>query len=257
MPEFSRVDVADGIWLVTIDRPARMNALHPPANFELADIFANFAADPNARVAILTGAGERAFCAGNDLRYLAEGHPRRVPESGFAGLTADFHRSKPVIAAVNGLAVGGGFEIALACDLIIAAEHAYFGLPEPKVGLAAAAGGLHRLPRQIGLKPALGMILTGRRVHADEALRLGLVNEVVPGTELLACARAWAQQIIECAPLSIRTSLDVVNRGLEEASLELAATADYASVKTLYASEDAAEGPRAFAEKRSPQWRGR
>ena len=257
MPEFSRVDVADGIWLVTINRPERMNALHPPANFELAEIFARFAADESARVAILTGAGERAFCAGNDLRYLAEGHPRRVPESGFAGLTGDYHRSKPVIAAVNGLALGGGFEIALACDLMVVAEHAYFGLPEPKVGLAATMGGLHRLPRQIGLKPALGVILTGRHVGADEALQLGLVNQVVPGSELLATARHWAMQIIECAPLSIRTSLDVVNRGLEEASLELAASADYASIKSLYASEDAQEGPRAFAEKRTPQWRGR
>ena len=257
MPEFSKVDVADGIWLVTINRPARMNALHPPANFELAEIFADFAAAADARVAILTGAGERAFCAGSDLRYMAEGHPRRMPESGFAGLTADYHRTKPIIAAVNGLAVGGGFEIALACDLIVAAEHAYFALPEAKVGLAATAGGLHRLPRQIGLKPALGMILTGRHVHADEALRLGLVNEVVPAAELLACARVWARQILECSPLSIRTSLDVVQRGLQEASLELAASADYASVKTLYASDDAVEGPRAFAEKRTPNWRGR
>lgn len=257
VPEFSSVDIADGIWLVTIRRPERLNALHPPASFELADIFAEFAADPEARVAILTGAGERAFCAGADLRYLAEGHPRRLPELGFAGLTANYQRSKPVIAAVNGLAMGGGFEIALACDLVIAAEHAYFGLPEARVGLAATAGGLHRLPRQIGLKPALGMILTGRRVHADEALRLGIINEVVPGPEVLDCARRWAQQIIECAPLSIRTSLDVVNRGLTEASLELAASADYASVKALYASEDAQEGPRAFAEKRKPEWRGR
>lgn len=257
VPEFSSVDIADGIWLVTIRRPERLNALHPPASFELADIFAEFAADPEARVAILTGAGERAFCAGADLRYLAEGHPRRLPELGFAGLTANYQRSKPVIAAVNGLAMGGGFEIALACDLVIAAEHAYFGLPEARVGLAATAGGLHRLPRQIGLKPALGMILTGRRVHADEALRLGIINEVVPGPEVLDCARRWAQQIIECAPLSIRTSLDVVNRGLTEASLELAASADYASVKALYASEDAQEGPRAFTEKRKPEWRGR
>ena len=258
MAEFVSVDVAGGIWLVTIQRPERMNALHPPANFELAEVFAAFGADDGARVAILTGAGERAFCAGNDLKYLAEGHPRRVPETGFAGLTANYHRTKPVIAAVNGLAMGGGFEIALACDLIVAAEHAYFGLPEARVGLAATAGGLHRLPRQIGLKPALGMILTGRRVMAAEGQRLGLVNEVVPaGGSVVECARHWAAQICECAPLSIRASLDVVNRGLEEASLEDAASADYASVKILYASADAQEGPRAFAEKRKPEWQGR
>ena len=258
MGEFSKVEVDAGVWLVTIERPECLNALHPPANFELADVFAAFAADDSARVAILTGAGERAFCAGNDLKYLAAGHPRRVPELGFAGLTADYHRTKPVIAAVNGLAMGGGFEIALACDLIIAAEHAYFGLPEPQVGLAATAGGLHRLPRQIGMKAALGMILTGRRVLAAEGQALGFVNEVVPaGESVVAAARRWAAQICECAPLSIRASLDVVQRSLEEASLELAASADYASIRTLYASDDAREGPKAFAEKRKPEWQGR
>ena len=257
MPEFTTLKMEDEIWIVTINRPQRMNAVHPPANFELAEIFERFNTDTKARVAILTGAGDTAFCAGNDLKYLAETESHDVPDLGFAGLTHNFTRTKPVIAAVNGLALGGGFEIALACDLIVAADSAYFGLPEPRVGLAALMGGLHRLPRLIGTKQALGIILTGRRVLADEALRLGLVNEVVPAGEVMAAARRWAMQIIECAPLSIRTSLDVVRRGLEDASLEMALSANYISVRTLLESEDAREGPLAFSEKRKPDWRGR
>ena len=257
MPEFCSLEDDGEIWIVTIKRPDRMNAVHPPTNDELATIFDDFEAHEVARVAILTGTGDKAFCAGNDLKHVAEGNPRRMPATGFAGLTHRFDRTKPVIAAVNGLALGGGFEIALACDLIIVAETAYFGLPEPKVGLAANVGGLHRLPRQAGLKQALGMILTARKVMADEALRLGLVNEVVPAGETVTAAKRWAQQIVECAPLSIGTSLDVVYSGLYEASVEAAMRADYDSVKALFASEDAQEGPRAFAEKRKQQWRGR
>ncbi len=176
---------------------------------------------------------------------------------GFGGLTSRFDLSKPVIAAVNGVAMGGGFEIALACDLIIASEKALFALPEPKVGLAALAGGLNRLPRQIGPKRALGMILTGRHVPAEEGLQLGFVNEVVPHDELMAAAARWAEQICACAPLSIRASKDVVYRSLDSASLEESMEAQYDSVRAMVKSEDFVEGPRAFAEKRPPEWKGR
>ena len=158
-----------------------MNALHPAANRELAAAFDEFAADPELWVAIITGAGDRAFSAGNDLKHQAMGGDMSgQPATGFAGLSARWDLDKPVIAAVNGVAMGGGFEIALACDLIIAAENALFALPEVRVGLAAMAGGLLRLPRTIGTKRAMGMILTGRRVPAREGLELGFVTDVVP-----------------------------------------------------------------------------
>ena len=157
------------IYTVTINRPERMNALHPPGNAEMAELFDEFQNDPDLWVAIVTGAGDRAFCAGNDLRYQAEGGDMSgSPATGFGGLTSRWDLDKPVIAAVNGVAMGGGFEIALACDLIIASENARMALPEPKVGLAALAAGVHRLPRQIGIKRAMGMMLTGRNVHAQE-----------------------------------------------------------------------------------------
>ena len=151
----------------------------------------------------ITGEG-RGFCAGNDLRYQAEGGARPPMPKGFNGLTSRFDLTKPVLAAVNGVAMGGGFETALACDLIIASEQATFALPEPKVGLAALAGGLNRLPRQIGAKRALGMILTGRHVSAKEGFELGFVNEVTAHDKLMERTLAWAHQILECSPLSIR-----------------------------------------------------
>jgi enoyl-CoA hydratase/carnithine racemase len=257
MPEFCSVERDGHLTIVTIERPERMNALHPPANAELGEVFDDFAADANAWVAIVTGRGERAFSAGNDLRYQAEGGKRVPMPRGFGGLTSRFDLTKPVIAAVNGVAMGGGFEIALACDLIIASENAVFALPEPRVGLAALAGGLHRLPRQIGTKQALGMILTGRRVGAAEGQSLGFVNEVVSAERLLETARRWAREICECAPLSIRASKDVVYRGLGVASLEEAMNQTYDSVRAMVGSADFIEGPKAFAEKRPPNWQGR
>jgi enoyl-CoA hydratase/carnithine racemase len=256
--EFCTVGREGRLTIVTLNRPEVMNALHAEAHAELAGVFDDFAADPGQWVVIVTGAGERAFSAGNDLKVTAAGGRKPWPASGFAGLTQRFDLDKPVIAAVNGIAMGGGFEIALACDLIIAADSAVFALPEPRVGLAALAGGLHRLPREIGTKQALGMILTGRRVSAAEGKALGFVNEVVPAPALMATAKRWAGEIMEASPMSVRASKQAVYRGLGEPTLEAALKNQmaYPAVGAMFRSEDFREGPRAFAEKRKPAWRG-
>jgi crotonobetainyl-CoA hydratase len=256
MAEFSKIERDGHLLVVTLSRPEVLNSLHPPANRELAQVFDDFAADPELWVAILTGSG-RGFCAGNDLKHQASGGDMSgQPATGFAGLTNRFDLPKPVIAAVNGVAMGGGFEIALACDLIVASEDATFALPEPRVGLAALAGGIHRLPRQIGLKNAMGMLLTGRRVSAAEGQQLGFVNEVVPKGEALAGAKRWAAQILECAPLSVRASKQAAYQGLE-GGLQEAMAAPYDELRRMLKSEDFVEGPKAFAEKRAPHWKGR
>ena len=256
MPEFCFVEKADHIMTVRINRPERLNALHPPGNAELGEVFDDFAADDDMWVAIITGEG-RGFSAGNDLRYQAEGGERMPMPRGFGGLSSRFDLLKPVIAAVNGVSMGGGFEIALACDLIIASDRALFALPEPKVGLAALAGGMNRLPRQIGVKRALGMILTGRHVPAEEGYQLGFVNEVVPHDQLMERALEWAKMITACAPLSIRASKDVVYKSLDMASLQESMERHYDSVTAMSTSEDFIEGPKAFSEKRPPQWKGK
>ena len=211
--KFSKVTRKGPITIVTLSRPEVYNALHIDAHFELNKVFDDFSADPEQWVAIVTGAGDKAFCAGNDLKWQAAGGKRGWDKGGFAGLTSRFDCDKPIIAAVNGVAMGGGFEIALACDLIIASENATFALPEPRVGLAALAGGVHRLPRQIGLKRAMGMILTARHVSAKEGLELGFVNEVVPQGEALAAAERWAETICKNSPMSIRASKQAIQKG--------------------------------------------
>ncbi len=260
MGEYSITERDGNVFIVTINRPEVMNALHPPANRELGEVFDEFAADPDLWVAIVTGASDRAFSAGNDLKNTASGADLGPqPKAGFGGLTSRFDLAKPVIAAVNGVAMGGGFEIALACDIIIASENAVFALPEPRVGLAALAGGVHRLPREIGVKQALGMILTGRRVSAQEGKELGFVNEVVPQGQAVEGAKRWAAQISECSPMSVRASKEAVYKGLDLSGVAEATAqqSKFDAVRAMSKSEDFKEGPRAFAEKRPPQWKGR
>jgi len=256
--QFATYQKQGRIAIVTINRPERMNALHPAANLELHEIWNEFEGDPEVWVGILTGAGDKAFSAGNDLRFTAE-HGRdmvRMADSGFGGLANRATCWKPILAAVNGYALGGGFEMALACDIIVAADHARLGLPEPRVGLMAGAGGVHRLPRMIPHKIAMGYILTGRHMTAHEAHRLGVVNEVVPLAELMPTAMKWANEILECAPLSIRASKQAALMGLGH-PLDIALKLNYTEAERMRRSEDTVEGPRAFAEKRKPNWKAR
>jgi dehydration protein DpgD len=256
--EFATYEKKGRIAIVTINRPERLNALHPPANIELDAIWNDFERDPELWIGIVTGSGDKAFSAGNDLRYTAE-HGRdmvRFGESGFGGLANRTACWKPIIAAVNGYALGGGFEMALACDIIIAADHARVGLPEPRVGLMAGAGGVHRLPRMIPSKIAMGYILTGRHMTAAEAHRWGVINEIVPLAQLMPTAMKWANEILECAPLSIRASKQAALMG-SALPLDTALRMNYTEAEKMRRSEDTVEGPRAFAEKRKPNWKGR
>ena len=258
MGQFCSAERDGNLFIITINRPERMNALHPPGNAEMAELFDEFEGDPDLWVAIVTGEGDRAFSAGNDLRYQAEGGDRSAaPVSGFGGITSRWGLNKPVIAAVNGVAMGGGFEIALACDIIVASENALFALPEPKVGLAALAGGVHRLPRHIGLKRAMSMMLTGRHVPAAEGQELGFVAEVVAQGEAVNAAKRWAAMILECSPMSIRATKEAAMLGLDKAGVREAHEAKYDAVRAMSKSDDYIEGPVAFSEKRPPQWKGR
>ena len=261
MAEPVLLDIRGPVAVLTINRPERMNAMDSAAHLALSDALDRLAEDEAVRVIILTGAGERAFSAGRDLKELAADvtdEERAVIDARWARttrLTDRFDYPKPLIAAVRGVAFGGGFEIALACDLIIASEDAQFALPEPKRGLIPFAGGVHRLPRAIPRHAAMGYLLTGRTMGAGRAYELGLVNEVVPAAELMATAEQWAAEIVACAPLAIASIRQCVARGIA-LPLRDAMSLDYPAETIRRTSEDSIEGPRAFAERRAPRWTG-
>jgi enoyl-CoA hydratase/carnithine racemase len=247
-----------GILWITINRPAALNALNPQAHREVSAALDAFGADATLRVAVITGAGERAFCVGSDLKARSIGNKDDHPPTGFGGISHRFDLVKPVIAAVNGLALGGGVEIVASCDLAVAADHAEFALPEPRVGLAAlGGGGLQRLARNLPLKYAMELVLTGRRFGAEEAKRIGLINDAVPRAELKERVRRMAEAIIEGAPLAIEASKQVMLQSLAMPDLAAALHADYPAANRMLASEDAREGQRAFVEKRKARWQGK
>jgi crotonobetainyl-CoA hydratase len=247
------------VALITLNRPRAMNAVNATLSTVVGAALAEFAADPQLRVGVITGAGQ-AFCAGADLKELAAGrsvHDPGHPERGFAGIVRHFV-DKPLIAAVNGFALGGGTEILLACDLAVMSIDARLGLPEVKRGLVAAAGGLLRLHRQIPPKVAAEAVFTGEPIDAQEALRWGLVNQVVPTEKVLDSALALAEQIAGNAPLAVRASKRIMARSAETGSdwNDAAWAMNEQEFGAVRASLDAHEGATAFAEKRAPQWKG-
>jgi crotonobetainyl-CoA hydratase len=257
--DFIAVETAGRVTTITLNRPQVMNAINSAMHHELQDAFDAFAADSSQFICVITGAGGRAFCAGSDLKGRALGESRDYPKNGYAGLVERFDLYKPVIAAVNGVCLGGGFEIALACDIIIASETASFGLPEPRVGAVALGGGIHRLVRQIGMKRAMGYLFSGSRISAQEGYALGLVNEIAAPGELAQAVARWCEQILLAAPMSIRATKEAALRGLDEPTLAaaIANQADWPGFKAWLGAEDTKEGPLAFAEKRAPVWQGR
>jgi crotonobetainyl-CoA hydratase len=250
----------DGITEITIDRP-KANAIDAAASRRLGEAFAAFRDDPAQRVAILTGAGTRFFTAGWDLKAAAagEGADSDFGVGGFGGFASLPGLLKPVIAAVNGMAVGGGFEIALSADLMVVADHAEMWLSETRVGVVADAGSI-RLPMAIPRAVALELLLTGRRLGAVEAKALGLANRIVPVDAVMDEARALARSIIEGAPLAVAATMELVHasRGMTTAQAHAALAAGrLPAYQAMLASEDVKEGPRAFAEGRAPVWKGR
>ncbi|PID73811.1 MAG: enoyl-CoA hydratase [Desulfobacterales bacterium] len=248
---------SDHIAVITLNRPAALNTVNPELTAALREAMDRFEQEDDAWVAILTGAGDRAFCAGMDLKSFAAGHGPEIisGRGGFAGFIS-YPRTKPVIAAINGLALGGGGEIALACDMVILSETAKLGQPEVKRGIFACAGAAFRLPRRIPVNKAMELLLTGDFIDARTALDLGLANQVVPPGQLMDAARDLASRICANAPLAVRETLALVKASPDMSEAELWEINDAAWDRTL-ATEDAAEGPRAFTEKREPVWQGK
>jgi enoyl-CoA hydratase/carnithine racemase len=258
VPNFCTVTRDEQIFIVTMNRPEKRNSMPSDSHLEMEKIWDEFAEDPALRVGILTGAGEKAFCSGSDLSGYQAGYDGTLPRSGGGGLTHRLDCRKPIIAAVNGLALGGGFEIMLCCDLVVAADTAEFALPEPLVGAGAFGGGIPRLCRKIPHAIAIEIILTGRRLSAAEAHRFGLVNQVVAQDRVLDTAKELARAILRGAPLSISASKQVADMALYGKSLEEILTEEDGEPKqSVMRSADLLEGIKAFFEKRAPHWQGR
>ena len=258
--EYINVESADHIMRVTLNRPEVLNAINQEMHDELQAAFDAFAADDEQYLAVVSGAGERAFSAGSDLKAIAQaGKPNVYPASGYAGLIERYDLDKPVIAAVDGVAVGGGFEVALACDILIATTRSRFGLPEPMVGAVALGGGMHRLARQVGLKHAMGLVLSADIIDAERGFQMGFITELVSPEALEQTVDDWCERILRCAPLATRASKQTIMRGLDEPGLESAMQAQtgYPAFARWQTSDDRQEGAKAFAEKRSPNWQGR
>lgn len=259
MLEFIRYQKEGRIARIVLNRPEVLNALHPPAVQELNDVWRDFRDDPEVSVAIISGAGERAFCVGDDLKYRvqvadeealrrSDTHPNYTPVECY----------KPVIAAVNGYALGGGFEIVLGCDIIVAAETARFGLPEARLGLLADAGGVVTLPRRVPYHFAMGMIMTGRMFSAAELYRAGLVNEVSAPDELMAAAERWAEEMLECSLLALKAAKQVIHKTADlPAAVAANMIENLSCVRELRASADYADGSNAFVSKEKPAWSGK
>ena len=261
MKEAVNFEVHGGVVLITLDRP-KANAIDAKTSHELGDAFIEFRDDDNLRVAIITGAGNRFFCGGWDLKAASEGEAVDADfgPGGFAGLTELWDLNKPVIAAVNGLAVGGGFELALAADLIIASSNAEFFVPEATLGIIPDSGGVLRLPRRLPKSVAMDLLMTGRRMNVDEAEHYGLVNKSCPQDDLINQALEWGNQISKSAPLSLAAIKSVI-RSTEMMDLkdayDLMRSGKIEAYHKMLNSEDAKEGPLAFSEKRFPKWKGK